>query len=605
MARVLLAIEFDLEAQLLEGIVGAGHDVVDRVHGAEAVAAAIRTTRPDVVILDAAPHTLSREVLLESDRYGCRPVAIATSVDDHRAALATGLHEVVEASRGWAGVEPFVRGVGGRVPPPGMGAEEGAARSTGYGLPPSAGVESGAIGRAASDGASGRARPRSAAERGGELDDGIRDGAGEGLHLADAGETAPSERRRDRRRRERGGAGTPTTRGSATAGHATDSGRGASRSSSDRDRRCDGDGPFAALRSMRRGGSGRSVRAPRASRGDPGGPLCDDAPGGVVVVWGPTGAPGRTTTAIALAASLAARGLDVLLVDADVHGGAVAPALGITDEAPGFAAACRLAGADGLSTAELARVSATHGAPHESFRVLTGIPNPFRWTELTRDRVAATLVRLREEAAVVVVDVGFNLETDEELMTDVFGPRRNAATLAVLDAADLVVAVTGADATSLQRFLRARHELRELVPETPLELVVNRVRASALGIGAAEQVRAVLRRFGGIERATLVPFDQPAHDRAVLTAAAVTTASPRSACARALERAADAVLDALDGIARVRGGERDRARAEASGDGSAGAARTAPEGLAGASVPAPRPWRSSDPGAGEFDRPSF
>src|SRR5690606_16988243 len=61
----------------------------------------------------------------------------------------------------------------------------------------------------------------------------------------------------------------------------------------------------------------------------------------VVAVWGPHGAPGRTSLAIALAAEFAAAGLRTVLADADTHAASVAPALGLLDEAPGFAAACR------------------------------------------------------------------------------------------------------------------------------------------------------------------------------------------------------------------------------------------------------------------------
>ena len=61
-------------------------------------------------------------------------------------------------------------------------------------------------------------------------------------------------------------------------------------------------------------------------------PLDDEPPeaepGRVVVVWGPQGAPGRTTVAAGLAGVLAARGAETVLVDADPYGGAVAQHLG-------------------------------------------------------------------------------------------------------------------------------------------------------------------------------------------------------------------------------------------------------------------------------------
>ncbi|MDQ1685164.1 MAG: hypothetical protein QOC82_1901, partial [Frankiaceae bacterium] len=43
--------------------------------------------------------------------------------------------------------------------------------------------------------------------------------------------------------------------------------------------------------------------------------------GRLIAVWGPTGAPGRTTVAVGLAAELAAAGEQAVLVDADVYGG--------------------------------------------------------------------------------------------------------------------------------------------------------------------------------------------------------------------------------------------------------------------------------------------
>ena len=51
----------------------------------------------------------------------------------------------------------------------------------------------------------------------------------------------------------------------------------------------------------------------------------------------------------------------------------------------------------------------------------------------------------RSFAELTVVDLGFCLEADEELSFDTAAPRRNGATLAVLENADLVVAVGSAD----------------------------------------------------------------------------------------------------------------------------------------------------------------
>jgi len=85
-----------------------------------------------------------------------------------------------------------------------------------------------------------------------------------------------------------------------------------------------------------------SLADPRAALADrppatdpPGLPELDPGAGRVVAVWGPTGAPGRTTVAVGLASELAQLGRPTLLIDADVYGGVVAQVLGLLDEAPG------------------------------------------------------------------------------------------------------------------------------------------------------------------------------------------------------------------------------------------------------------------------------
>ena len=268
------------------------------------------------------------------------------------------------------------------------------------------------------------------------------------------------------------------------------------------------------------------------------------APGRVTAVWGPAGAPGRTTTAVALAGELAAAGLRVALVDADTFGAAVAPSLGLLDEAPGLAAACRLAAAGALTGAELDRIAQRFRCARGELQVLTGIGRPARWPELSADRVAAVLEQCRTWADHTVVDTGFNLEADEEIVSDLFAPRRNAATLAALRAADTVVAVGAADPVGLARYVRAFGDLVEIVDPHRVRPVVTKVRQSAVGLGAGGQIRASLQRFGGIEDVALVPADAVACDTALLTARTLPDAAPRSPATAALRRfAADHLVD--------------------------------------------------------------
>lgn len=186
-----------------------------------------------------------------------------------------------------------------------------------------------------------------------------------------------------------------------------------------------------------------------------------DRPGRLLAVWGAAGAPGRTTVAITVAAELAAAGASVMLVDADTHSASIAPALGLLDESPGFAAACRLAGSNSLTGRELDRIAQCAESSSGDFRVLTGIGRPSRWPELSAEKVEQTLAQCRKAAEYTVVDTSSSLENDEELTSDLAAPRRNAATIAALRAADEVIAVGAADPIGLARFLRGHVDLLE------------------------------------------------------------------------------------------------------------------------------------------------
>ncbi len=268
----------------------------------------------------------------------------------------------------------------------------------------------------------------------------------------------------------------------------------------------------------------------------------------VIAVWGPGGAPGRTSLAIALAAELAASGARVALADADTHGASIAPALGLLDEAPGFAAACRLAAAGSLTSAEFARIAQPYRTGRGELQVLTGLGRPSRWPELGADRVDAVIAAARDWAEVLVIDTAASLEQDEELSSDLAAPRRNAATLAALRSADRVVAIGAADPVGLSRFLRAHADLLELTGPERVVTVVNKVRASAIGLDPAAQVRQTLARFGGIRDPLLVPWDPAAFDAAMLSGRPLADAAPRSAARLAIrdlgERLRPAQVDA-------------------------------------------------------------
>ncbi|OUE21551.1 hypothetical protein BFL34_00908 [Clavibacter michiganensis] len=487
MASLILALPPRVEDALLRDVVEAGHTVLARVTGAAEVISAVRATTIDPLhlVIAASPTTLDRDVLAALDERGARAVAVASSEADRRNAQSLGHHEVVDEGATWREIEELLLsvrplGLAGRTA---AGVRRADAIAAHLEIGPHENVGSGdAPDRARLDGAGSR-RPAREPDAGADPLDGP-DGADAPSHSRPSPRTHPARDRRPRPLRER-------------------------------------------LGLVRRPRVPAPVRPERDRDADVAGRA--EPIGRVIAVWGPQGAPGRTATALAVAGEVAAAGRSAVLVDADVHGGTVAATLGLLDEAPGFAAACRLAAADSLTVEELERIAQHHPSTRApGFSVLTGISRPDRWPELAEGRVAAVLQACRGWREYTVVDASFNLEDDEEISSDMFAPRRNAATHAVLRGADHVVAVVSADTVGLSRFFRAYVQLLEIVDPSRVSVLVNRVRPSAGGWDAASQVRRTLFRFGSVEAAAYVPEDRESLDAAVLAGATLRDIAPRS-----------------------------------------------------------------------------
>jgi MinD-like ATPase involved in chromosome partitioning or flagellar assembly len=253
------------------------------------------------------------------------------------------------------------------------------------------------------------------------------------------------------------------------------------------------------------------------------------AKGRIIAVWGPAGAPGRTLVAANIAGELAAEGQSVLLVDADSYGASVAALLGLLDEAAGLAQACRLADQGLLDADALLRIATTVPTKAGAIRVLTGITRADRWTELRAAALTLVLERAREIADVTVVDTGFCLEADDELGFDSGAPRRNAATLRSLELADTVFAVGAADSIGVPRLVRGLAELQAAVPQASPQVVLNKVRTSAVGRSPERQLRAAWERYGpSAPLSAFLPSDPAASDAALLSGALLLESAPES-----------------------------------------------------------------------------
>ncbi|MGY2702165.1 AAA family ATPase [Nocardioides sp. HB32] len=267
------------------------------------------------------------------------------------------------------------------------------------------------------------------------------------------------------------------------------------------------------------------VRVPPPSGPPPQGP---PAAGRVVAVWGPAGAPGRTTVAAALAAELARRKRRTVRVDADPYGGAVAQQLGILDEVSGLLSAARLAAAGQLEE----RFGSVQRGIDGHLSVVTGLPRGDRWVEV-RNGTVEHLLEVARDHAEVVVDTGFSLEDDPG--SD-YGtrPGRNQMTLGALDVADEVVAVGSADPVGLSRLARGLVELAERGRDA--HVVVNRMRPS---LGWSERdIAGMVAGFARTSGLHFLPDDQATVDRALVAGRTLTELGD-SPLARAVSKLAD------------------------------------------------------------------
>ncbi len=287
----------------------------------------------------------------------------------------------------------------------------------------------------------------------------------------------------------------------------------------------------------------RGVRAalPDVTPPTQAGPVTSAGNGRVVAVWGPAGAPGRTTIALGLTGAWAANGADPLLLDADPWGGSVAQHLGVVDDVSGLLTCNRhhIAGTLAPAYVSLQRRAA-------GFRVVTGLPRADRWPEV-RPESLEEMIRLGRRQGAVVIDTGFALEDDPT--ADYTGrPGRNELTRTAIAAADEVVVVGSADPVGLTRLARGLAELREGLVVGPVHVVVNRMRRS-LGWSEAD-LAGMLSGFGPLHGLHFLPDDRGTTDRGLLTGRTVLELGD-SGLARGLRDLADAVLPVLS---RRRGG---------------------------------------------------
>ena len=274
--------------------------------------------------------------------------------------------------------------------------------------------------------------------------------------------------------------------------------------------------------------------------------------GRIVLVWGPHGAPGRSTVAASLAHGLAGSG-GAILVDADVEAPSLVQILGMPEDSSALAGAARLATHGRLDAESFQRVL----VPVEGgLSLLGGLGRAGRWRELPPAAMTEVWLQCRRAAAWTVVDVaGGAIDNDIDDFT--LEPGRGAVTADLVSHADVVLVVGGADPVGVRRLLQLLDEVGSSVtPAGRIEVVVNRVRASAAGPSPQQALREALSRFGGLEDIVLLPDDPATADACLLQGRSIMEGAPASALGKAMSALVDRIDPQIAAVRKARSSSR-------------------------------------------------
>lgn len=204
----------------------------------------------------------------------------------------------------------------------------------------------------------------------------------------------------------------------------------------------------------------------------------------VVAVWGPPGAPGRTTVTALLAAAASGSGLRVGVVDADLGAPAWSLAGPGTSGRSGLLVAGRRAGTGSHDVSDLL----VEVAPR--VRALLMAAEPLRWTEIAPPVLPAVVRSVGEHVDLVLVDVGADIRPAHPAYDIGWAHDSAAIARSALAAADSVVAVLSCDPLGVLRFASWWPVLRGCAE--PSVVVANRAGRAAAGRRPEQQVAAVL-----------------------------------------------------------------------------------------------------------------
>ena len=171
--------------------------------------------------------------------------------------------------------------------------------------------------------------------------------------------------------------------------------------------------------------------------------------GQILSIWGPNGAPGRTTTALTVAQLIAVTGKSVCIIDADTSGPALALLFGVVEDASGIVVATRYAQRKSLCKESLLSVVRQVA---DGIGVIGGVSHPDRWEELHPHSFRDVLKMCRRTFDYTCVDLGAGVDpsgSDREF----FESQRFAVTTTGLRESDAVLAIGLAAPLGVSRLL--------------------------------------------------------------------------------------------------------------------------------------------------------
>lgn len=261
----------------------------------------------------------------------------------------------------------------------------------------------------------------------------------------------------------------------------------------------------------------RGLRRPRAAAPTPHGrnmsaahadsPQAHAGQGGeprgiVVAVFGTSGAPGRTTTAVHVAAELRRHGSAAVL-DADVYAPSVAHSLGMAVDGSSVSALARMRGR-GLLNSTLLHEAAYEGPG--GIKVLTGLTSTHRWREASPTTMSAIVDACRRTWDYTVADVHASCgDPVDEYHRSV--PHRDHVAAQVLGDADAVVVVVRGDVVGLHRFSETWEWLDLIGAPQHRIVAVNCAQVERAGRTPEQALAAALTHEIPGQHISLIPYD--------------------------------------------------------------------------------------------------